>query len=303
MDGIKISVVCPVYNGGEYLKPFLESCIGQQMKEVEFICVDDGSTDSSAEVLKEYAEKDKRIKAIFNEHQGVGPTLKTGLKAAAGDYILTCDDDDMLAPNALQILYDASEGVADVVKGTAVYEKDSKIWKSNIFKSTEPLDWRRFDGNMLLAHFLQPPEVWSYIVRRELLPEIESGDYMCGDTDRVFKMKVAAKDFRYIPETVYIWRIHESASHSSRFPFDILKVYDNLERWLKERNINLWPVFGLSKFYAYEWNATRLSGDVLERFLDYARRDLEREVIDPGLLRPESKLTFENLMHRPSPLD
>lgn len=293
---MKVSVVCAVYNGGEYLRPFLDSCISQNMDDIEFVCVDDGSTDGSSEILAEYAEKDSRIKAIFNEHYGVGHTVETGVNAACGDYIMFVDDDDVIMPNAIERLYAATEGVADVVKGTALSEVDGKIIQSNAFVSREPLNWREFNCDMLALHFLQPPEMWTYLFKREILPLITGGDYMFGDTDKVFRAKVVAKDFRYIPEPVYMWRVHESVSHSDRFPFDIVKAYDNLEHWLKENNINLWTIFGLSKFYAYQWNLGRLTGETRDKFAEIMRRDFRRELIDPNVLSTENRIALELIL-------
>ena len=293
---MKVSVVTPVYNGGEYLRPFLDSCINQNMDDIEFVLVDDGSTDGSREALAEYAGKDNRIHAIFCEHRGVGPTVKTGEDAATGDYLMFTDDDDIIMPKAIERLYEASEGIADVVKGTALIENDGKLHQSNAFKSTEPLDWQRMSYDMLLRHFLQPPEIWSYIFKRELVPLIKGGDYMFGDTDKVFKAKVLAKDFRYIVEPVYTWRIHESVSHSDKFPFDIVKVYDNLEKFLKERNVNIWPIFGTSKYLAYEWNLGRLAGENLRQFVEIMKRDFQGEVIDTRILSPEQKIKLELML-------
>lgn len=292
---MKVSIVAPIYNGGKYLRPFLDSCIAQ-MDDIEIVLADDGSTDGSTDVLREYAEKDARIKPIYNEHHGVGYNIKTALDAAQGDYIFVCDDDDVILPKAIERLYEASEGKADVVKGTGLIENEGKVYQSNAFKSTEPLNWRECGWDMLARHFLQPPEVWTYICKREMLPELEGGDYMFGDTDRVFKMKVLAKDFRYIPEPVYLWKIHESVSHSDRFPFDIVAVYDNLEKWLKENNINLWPVFGASKFHAYQWNLSRLSGDAREKFKEFMRRDIKREVIGRWMMTPDANIALNLLL-------
>lgn len=293
---MKVSIICAVYNGGEYFKPFLESCISQNMGDIEFILVDDGSTDGSREILAEYSAKDNRIKAFYNEHRGVGPATETGVNAATGDYLMFVDDDDIILPNAIEKLYTASEGVADAVKGTALSEVDGKLTQSNAFCSKEPLNWRLFDSDMLAMHFLQPPEQWTYIFKRELYPLIRGGDYMFGDTDKVFRLKIVAKDFRYIPDPVYVWRIHESVSHSDRYPFDIVKVYDNLEQWLKQNKINLWEIFGLSKYFAYRWNVSRLSGETRDQFLDIMRRDFRRECIDRNALDPENKLALELLL-------
>lgn len=293
---MKVSVIMPVYNGGEYLRPMLESVLRQTLTDIELCAVDDGSTDGSDDVLREIAEKDSRVKAVFNKHQGVGTAVKTARSMATGDYIMYCDDDDILLPHALERLYNASEGVADVVKGTALCNRAGSIFQSNAFKSDGPLDWRKFDGEMLFRHFMQPPELWSYIFRRDFFEKIKPGDYMFGDTDQVFKAKVMAKDFRYIPEPVYCWNIHPSTSNSSQFPFDIVKVYDSLEKWLKENNVNLWPIFSVSRFNAYSWNMTRLTGEDLHTFMEFFKRDVRRDYLPREMLSPEQIALLETLL-------
>ena len=90
----KISVIVPVYNVEKYLSECLDSIINQTLKDIEVICVNDGSTDSSLSILQDYASKDDRIKIIDKKNEGLGYTRKVGLDNAIGDYILFCDSDD-----------------------------------------------------------------------------------------------------------------------------------------------------------------------------------------------------------------
>ena len=90
----KVSVIIPVYNVEEYLRQCLDSVINQTLKEIEIICVDDGSTDSSLEILKEYAEKDKRITVITQKNSGVGYSRNLGIKISKGTFISFIDPDD-----------------------------------------------------------------------------------------------------------------------------------------------------------------------------------------------------------------
>ena len=102
----KISLIIPVYNVEKYLSECLDSVINQTLKDIEIICVNDGSTDSSLAILKEYAEKDNRIKIIDKENEGLGYTRKSGLKIASGEYILFLDSDDKYdSNNSLEKLY------------------------------------------------------------------------------------------------------------------------------------------------------------------------------------------------------
>lgn len=90
----KISVIVPVYNTEKYLAESLDSVIRQTFKDIEIICVDDGSTDNSSNILSKYAKKDSRIKVISQKNQGVITARNNAIKQAEGDYIYTLEDYD-----------------------------------------------------------------------------------------------------------------------------------------------------------------------------------------------------------------
>ena len=82
-----VSVIVPVYNTAKYVSRCLDSILGQTLGDMEIICVDDGSTDSSPAILREYAKKDSRLRVITKENQGLVAARKTGVKEASGKYI------------------------------------------------------------------------------------------------------------------------------------------------------------------------------------------------------------------------
>ena len=90
----KISVVIPVYNMGEYLPQCLDSVIGQTLYDIEIICVDDGSTDNSHEILLKYQEKDERIIIVTQENAGAGPARNNGINHSSGEFVAFMDPDD-----------------------------------------------------------------------------------------------------------------------------------------------------------------------------------------------------------------
>ena len=101
----KISVIIPVYNVEKYITQCLESLVNQTMNDLEFVCVNDGSTDNSLNILKNYAEKDSRFVIINQTNQGAGVARNTAIKAAKGEYLVCLDPDDWFELNAMEVLY------------------------------------------------------------------------------------------------------------------------------------------------------------------------------------------------------
>ena len=102
-----ISIVVPIYNAEKYLNKCIDSLVNQTKKELEFILVNDGSTDNSEKIIKEY--KDKRIKYFKNNNQGIGKTRNFGIEKATGKYIMFLDSDDYLDKDACNELYETAE--------------------------------------------------------------------------------------------------------------------------------------------------------------------------------------------------
>lgn len=98
----KLSVIVPVYNAEKYIRECLDSIINQTYKDIEIICVNDGSIDNSQSILEEYAKKDSRIRVITQENQGVAASRNTGLENAQGEYITYVDDDDFIDDNTYE---------------------------------------------------------------------------------------------------------------------------------------------------------------------------------------------------------
>jgi glycosyltransferase involved in cell wall biosynthesis len=89
-----VSVVIPVYNQAPFLNECLDSVLAQTLRDIEVVCVDDGSTDGSSRILDEYASRDSRVKVIHQENHGVGPARNTGMDVAQGEFVAFMDPDD-----------------------------------------------------------------------------------------------------------------------------------------------------------------------------------------------------------------
>ena len=104
-SNIKISVIMPIYNAGEYLRRALSDVLSQTVKEIEVICIDDGSTDGSLSVIKEMQEKDDRIRIVTENNAGPSIARNKGIVRARGEFVIFLDADDFFESTLLESLY------------------------------------------------------------------------------------------------------------------------------------------------------------------------------------------------------
>ena len=127
----KVSIIIPTYNVEEYLEECMDSVVRQTLQDIEIICINDGSTDGSLEILKRYAQNDKRIIIVDKENGGYGIGMNIGLDKATGEYIGIVEPDDFVPLNMYEDLYNIAEKEnLDFVKAdfTALKEAVTGIW-------------------------------------------------------------------------------------------------------------------------------------------------------------------------------
>ena len=165
MDKIAVSVIIPVYNVEKYLAECLDSVISQDIQDMEIICVNDGSTDSSGEILKTYARKDDRIKVVSQENKGLSSARNIGIEYAKGEYLLFLDSDDCLAEFVLKELYETAQG------------EDVEIltFDAECFYETEELKKREYKDN----YYRRQKEYSGIWTGDELFCELIENDDFC----------------------------------------------------------------------------------------------------------------------------
>lgn len=126
---MKFSIVIPVYNVEKYLRDCLESVLHQTISDWEAICVNDGSTDRSGEILEEYADKDNRFEIVTQPNGGLSAARNAGMKLAKGEYVLFLDSDDWLELNALKVLSDSLRGEDMLCFSGRRYFEDDKSYR------------------------------------------------------------------------------------------------------------------------------------------------------------------------------
>lgn len=243
-NNIKVSVIMPVYNSGEYLKTAVESILNQSLREIELILVDDGSTDGSSERCDEYAAKDSRVVVIHQKNGGICNARNAALKIARGEYIGFSDHDDEYLPGLLENAYNRilKDG-SDVLKfckkelvmlnGVTVRTKVTRL-EDRKFNRDEIRDniFRLLNGKVLEC-------VWDGLFKYSFMIEhnIQFDEfYKAGgeDVDILMKIMAKANAFSTMSDTYYIHYIRSGFSTSAKYNQNKLEMCEMLGRSITE---------------------------------------------------------------------
>ena len=169
---IKISVIIPIYNAEKYLKRCLESIIEQSLKEIEIICVNDGSTDNSLEILKRLQKQDERIIIINKKNNGVSRARNEALKIASGEYCLNIDSDDWIEQGYLENIYNrANKDNLDITISDIIFDFENNS-KNNSIVNDLNIDINEIlTGKEYIKIFFEKNAygyTWNKLIKREL---------------------------------------------------------------------------------------------------------------------------------------
>ena len=290
---VAISIVIPVYNVETYLKRCLNSIVEQNFPKdkYEIICVDDGSTDSSPQILKEFKSKYENLKLIFLDKKagtskGPGEARNTGLEKSKGKYLLFMDADDFIMPNALDILYNYAEAnnsdvvVFDFYKGSAGSVRPTVHSFPNIAKKYGNNHFNAETSEKFVYRSL-PVAPWGKLYLRDLIKDFRYiKDIYYQDVpfwDLVF---LNAKRINYLPYALYFYdasRDTNITSAKNEKVFDVFKAFG-----ASRENLKKYGYYEKYKyiFYAY---ATCNMYKHLSNISDDLRKDFIYEIKNFGL--------------------
>ena len=220
----KISVILPIYNASSCIEETLNYIFAQTFTDYEVICVDDGSTDNTLEVLKEYEKKDNRIKVISQSNGGAGKARNTGLDNSTGDYLAFLDADDLYDPDMLSKAYSkAIEGNADLVvwkcdrynDTTKEYSPTPWTLREKDLPPYRPMYYRNFTDNVFKVFV---GWAWDKLFKRDYIlenhlrfQEIRTSNDMLF----TFMGVVLAKRIEIVPEVLAHHRVNDMSSLSN----------------------------------------------------------------------------------------
>ena len=220
----KISVIIPIYNVESYLGKALESIINQSFSDIEIICVDDGSTDNSLQIIKEYEKNDKRIKIISKENGGVSSARNAGVDIAQGEYLYMYDPDDWVESRILEVLYkkalknNSEITECDFVEHKSVCvdsvsKKKLKI-KGNFLTKVKVHFGYNYSVKDLGNHmFSLRANCWNKLYKKELIEKNNIRFRNVNIEDYFFNLEsfLCAKSICYINEYLYHYCIRENS--------------------------------------------------------------------------------------------
>lgn len=221
----RLSVIIPVYNAGEYLRECLDSVLAQSLLELEIICVDDGSTDGSAGILKDYAEKDRRVRVLRQENAGAGAARNLGIDSACGEFVAFIDADDWVEKNyCSELVQCADEHSADIVVCRAQRFDDTtgEPLSSDWMLKEQYLPGKAFTPEDIKKYIFQFTygQVWDKLFRRDFLnvnairfPEIRAAE----DTSFTYISLLSAMRIAVQPSVLIHYRVNRAGTTSGSF--------------------------------------------------------------------------------------
>lgn len=248
----KVSVIMPVYNTADYLNSAVDSILNQTLKEIEFIIVNDGSTDGSESILSSYAALDKRVVLTNKQNEGSAIARSIGLSQAKGEFLYFMDSDDILDSGALEQCYCyANKKNLELIIFDALSFDDSSGLNNNDFNYNKqglfPIDI--MTGLEMIYKLLEkklfrvPP--WIHFIKRELV--VENGlDFYPGiiNEDELFFSRIYffAKRCVYLPKLFFKRRIRPNSTMTAKFSFKRASSYFIIIEELKKEDVSNSPL-------------------------------------------------------------
>ena len=242
---IKVSVIVPVYNNEKFLRKCLDSIANQTLEEIEIICIDDGSSDNSLEILNSYKSNDERFRIMSQSNSGAAVARNSGLKVAKGDYVAFVDSDDWLELNALERLYEnaVSNGSDLVLFDSVEHHPDNKLKERCYIKNDTIKDHNnftfnyRYQNNFVMNGYLV---VWSKFHKTSFLKDNDitfTNHPIFNDIQFHIKSMLMAKKISYCPHILYNYlRDNEQSIQNktglSEKSFVLLDIMDEIEEYL-----------------------------------------------------------------------
>jgi len=294
-----VSVLVPCYNVEKFIRQCMDSIVNQTLTDMEIICLNDGSTDSTLAILQEYAAKDSRVRIIDKPNSGYGDSMNRGLEAATGEYIGIVESDDWAEANMFESLYKAAkEQNADMVKSNFY---DYLGGKSTLHKIIPTEDAEQvIRPRECLAIFWEASFIWTGLYRRDWLNQngirfLPTPGASYQDVGFNFKTLACAERAWFTCNAfLHYRRDNENSSVKSAAKiWSVCDEHHEIEQFMAMRleRSSLVPVAMRMKYQSYYWNFRRLAIPVDREFCLHAskefRKDFANGRVQENLFKPK----------------
>lgn len=211
----KVSIIVPVYNVQKYLATCLNSLINQTLRDIEIICINDGSTDNSGKILEEFVQKDSRIKVITQQNKGQSVARNTGIEYATGEYLGFVDSDDFIDLDYFEKLYfTAKENNSDIA--CAGFKRCGKFMSSVRKSYNEVKIYTNINDKVLIDKIPEHNYLWNKIYKRNKWHfKFEEGKFF-EDVAILIKILFYCNKMVTVPGTYYNYRKNQNSTVSSK---------------------------------------------------------------------------------------
>ena len=283
----KVSILVPIYNMSKLLKKCLDSCINQTLRDIEIICLNDGSTDNSLDIVREYAKNDSRIVIIDKPNSGYGNSMNIGLKKATGEYIGIVESDDFVRLDMFEELYDkAKENNLDFIKADYTrFIGEGKTYEE--FYTALDIQNKYYNQVLNPQENLELFELvmssWAGIYKREFIINNnilhnETPGASFQDTGFWFQVFALAHRVMFLNKPFYMYKADNTTSsrRNKEKVFCIFEEYKFIENFLNKNNLRdkLIKVFNYRKFRTYMNDYIRIAPEFRKLFLERMREEL-----------------------------
>lgn len=293
-----ISVIVPIYNVEEYLAECLDSILNQTKKEFEVIMVDDGSTDSSGEIAKSYAEKYPNFHYLYKENNGLGCARNYGVAHSDSKYIIFMDSDDRISEDLYEKMFNAAEkNGSDLTICNVARCNSKKTWSSSLHK----IAFSNIDSNTHITkntNLFYDTTSWNKLILRSFYEENNFAfpeNILYEDIPVTIPMHFKANNVSVVESAYYYWRVRDGATKSiTQTTDDFTNLYDRLSvlkmvnKFIEDNNIEdsykiQWQIKLLQiDLIIYINNCTTLPEETFRKTLDIVNEFID-EYIDEAV--------------------
>ena len=278
----KISIIIPVYNVEDFLCECLDSVIKQTLHEIEIICINDGSTDNSKQILEIYKQNDNRIRIIDKQNGGYGQVINIGLITATGEYIGILEADDYVLPQMYELLYKAAESTShsvDFVRSDHIQFIEDENGQQKYINSTRKEYYNRIikpraEPNVFTSHPVNCTGIYKRsFVALNMIRLNESPGASFQDNGLCFQLFFFAEKIYFINKAFYMYRRDRGDSSindmSYQKAFCIFSEYEFIYQLMcqhNERKKSYLDLFTLRCTRAFSYQGERISTEYKAAF-------------------------------------